>query len=191
MRINLLTRALTCLALSTFTLAACTRTAPSSANEANAPSNAAPTTNAADGNTASPLTKAADIVRVSVAPVELRAGGGALSEVRLHIADGYHVNANPATFPYLRATELSVAGDGAVTAGTPAYPAAVKQKFSFEVQPLAVYAGEVIIKLPLRVAAGVAKGAHTLTGKVRVQPCDQDKCYPPATIDVAISININ
>ena len=184
-------RALTYLALSAFTLAACTRTTPSGVNEADAPSNAATTNAGGVNNTAPSLTKAADIVRVSVAPVELRAGGEAVAEVRLHVADGYHINANPATFPYLRATELSVAGDGVVTAGASMYPTAVKQKFSFEVQPLAVYAGEVVIKLPLSAAAAAAKGARTLAGKIRVQPCDHDKCYPPATIEAAIHVNIN
>lgn len=135
----------------------------------------------------------ADAVRASSPGVELRAGGGeALAEVRLDIAEGFHVNANPPTHPYLIATKLDVTpGGGVVATGEPQYPPAVKKKFAFDPEPLAVYEQGTTIKLSLRASGDAAKGAQTLAAKIRVQPCDDEKCYPPRTIETTIPVTVN
>ena len=132
----------------------------------------------------------ADVVRVDVPAVEIKAGGSADAAVRLTIAQGYHINANPPTFSYLKATELTVEPGQGVTSGKPAYPASVTRKFSFSKDPLAVYEGETAIKLPLTAAADAKKGAQTLKGRLRVQACDDEKCYPPRTIETSIPVTI-
>lgn len=117
--------------------------------------------------------------------------GSADAAVTLSIASGYHVNANPATFPYLIATQLQAAGGDGLSTGKPIYPAAVKKKFEFAPEPLAVYEGEAAIKLPLRAENNATKGDRSLPVKVRVQACDSEKCYPPATIEGSIPINVD
>jgi DsbC/DsbD-like thiol-disulfide interchange protein len=111
-------------------------------------------------------------------------------DVELEITRGFHVNANPATFPYLIATEVQPGQVDGITVGKIDYPAGVARKFEFADQPLSVYEGKVTIPIPLTVAPD-AKGERTLPLKLRVQACDNEKCLPPATLNSAIAINVD
>jgi hypothetical protein len=55
---------------------------------------------------------------------------------------------------------------------------------------LAVYEGSVSIPVPLTPAPN-AKGPRTIPFKIRVQACDNEKCYPPATLEAALSIHVD
>jgi DsbC/DsbD-like thiol-disulfide interchange protein len=132
----------------------------------------------------------AEAVRASASGAEIRAGGAAQVEVRVEIAEGYHVNANPPTHDYLRPTKVELVAEQGITAGEPAYPRAVNKKFAFDPQPLAVYEKEAIIKLPLRAAGDAAKGARALRVKVTAQPCDDKTCYPPRTVETSLQLTI-
>jgi hypothetical protein len=131
-----------------------------------------------------------EVVKVAIAPVTIGAGSASEAIVTLSITSGYHVNANPATFAYLIATEVSPGTVEGITAGKPVYPVGTKQKFEFAEEPLAVYEGETQIKLPLTPAATAAKGSRTLPLNVRVQACDHEKCYPPDTLRSTISVEV-
>lgn len=131
-----------------------------------------------------------DVVKASADALEIAAGGTSEAIVKALIADGFHINANPPTFDYLKATELTVETGEGITAGKPAYPASQTRTFAFAEKPLAVYEGEAIIKLPLRAAAGASKGERTLKAKLRVQPCDDKACYPPRTLDLSIPLTV-
>jgi DsbC/DsbD-like thiol-disulfide interchange protein len=63
------------------------------------------------------------------------------------------------------------------------------ETFAFAEQPLAVYEGSVTIPIPLTAEAG-AQGQRTIRFKIRVQACDSQQCYPPATLDAALPIDI-
>jgi hypothetical protein len=111
--------------------------------------------------------------------------------VQLSISTGYHVNANPATFPYLIATAVEAGASNGITMGKPIYPAAAMKTFSFEKQqPLAVYEGVAGIKLPVQAAADAAKGQRTVPLKVRVQACDDAACYAPATLEIPLRLTV-
>jgi hypothetical protein len=132
----------------------------------------------------------ADVVRADVADVEVKAGGSAEASVKLTIASGYHINANPPSFSYLKATELAIEPNEGITPGKPVYPASVTRKFAFSKDPLAVYEGEATIKFPLNAASNAKKGEQILKGKLRVQPCDEEACYPPRTVETSIPVTI-
>ena len=110
------------------------------------------------------------------------------ANVELEITPGFHVNANPATFPYLIATEVQPGKVEGITVGKIEYPAGVAKKFEFADQPLSVYEGKVTIPIPFSVALD-AKGQRMLPLKLRVQACDTEKCFPPSTLESAIAIN--
>ena len=129
-------------------------------------------------------------MKVRADEVSVPAGGESEAKVMLAITPGFHVNANPATFSYLIATTLTSGRVAGINAGTPAYPAASKKKFQFAEQPLAVYEGEVPIKLNLRADKTTAKGAGSLPIMIRVQACDEEQCYPPATINSKLSFTV-
>jgi DsbC/DsbD-like thiol-disulfide interchange protein len=133
----------------------------------------------------------ADVVRAEASKVEIKAGGSTEASVKLTIANGYHINANPASFSYLKATELTAEPAEGITPDKPVYPASVTRKFAFSPDPLAVYEGEATIKLPLNAAGNAQKGAHTLKAKLRIQACDEQSCYQPRTIELPIPVTVN
>ena len=133
----------------------------------------------------------ADIVRADASEVEVRAGGAGEATVQVIIADGYHVNANPATHSFLIPTKLDVTAENGITTGAPVYPAPLTKKFAFDEKPLAVYEGTATIRLPVAAGATVPKGAHTLRAKLRVQPCDDNACFPPRTVETSIPVKVN
>ena len=131
-------------------------------------------------------------VRSSADVVSLGGTGTAISDrnsgealVMLNIEPGYHVNANPATYPYLIATEVTADKVEGLDVGKAIYPPAKKQKFEFADEPLAVYEGQVEVRLPLKIAG---KGSRSLPLKVRVQACDHEKCFPPANLNTTVSV---
>ncbi len=130
------------------------------------------------------------VVKVTSSAVSIPHDSSAEAIMKLSISTGFHVNANPATFSYLIATELTSGKVEGITVGTPGYPAAEKKKFRFAEQPLAVYEGEVPIKLNLRAEKNAAAGPRSLPITIKVQACDEEKCYPPATINSTISVTV-
>ncbi|MDT4897270.1 MAG: hypothetical protein QOH25_2347 [Acidobacteriota bacterium] len=169
-------------------LSACSKT------ETDKPGMATSNTPAAssNGTTGETTAKAppADVVRVETPNVEIKAGSSGEASVKLTIASGYHINANPPSFSYLKATELNVEPAGGITPGKPAYPSSVTRKFAFSKDPLAVYEGATAIKLPLSAAGDAKMGAQTLHGKLRIQACDEEACYPPLTIETSIPVTV-
>ena len=129
-------------------------------------------------------------MRAQPSSVEIKAGGSGEAIIKLAITSGYHINANPPSFSYLKATELMVEPSGGITPGKPVYPPSITRKFAFSKDQLAVYEGETEIKLPLSVAADAKKGAQTLRGKLRIQACDEEACYPPTNIETSIPVTV-
>jgi Thiol:disulfide interchange protein DsbD, N-terminal len=142
------------------------------------------------GNQTSTVRTSADVVKISASAVDLSSGSSSELAIPISIQPGYHINANPATFDYLIATELTVDKSDGITFGKPVYPASEKRKFQFAEQPLAVYEGNVQIKLPIQAAPNAAKGTRSLAGHLRVQACDEEKCFPPATLQVAPGVEL-
>jgi hypothetical protein len=173
--------------LSSF-LSACSQTDTSNGGGAN--TNAAVATGNAPPAETTTKAPPSDVVKVETPNVEIKAGSSAEVTLKLTIAGGYHINANPPSFPYLKATELDVPPAGGVTPGKPVYPSSVTRKFAFSKDPLAVYEGETAIKLPLSAAAGAQKGAQTLKGRLRIQACDEEACYPPRIIETSIPLTV-
>jgi thioredoxin:protein disulfide reductase len=132
----------------------------------------------------------AGVVKAVPQRVEISAGGSGELIVHLTIENGYHVNANPPTYPYLKATELVIAPASGISAGTVKYPPALNRKFPFAKQPLAVYEGETEIKAALKADKSATKGQQSLSGILRIQACDDQVCYPPGTIDLTIPVTI-
>ena len=158
---------------------------PAPSNNSAATANSSP---AASQPTPSPQ---AQVVTATVEGVKLNAGGSGEAVVTLDIAEGYHVNANPASEKYYIPTELKAAPQEGLTPGKPSYPKPVSRKLQFSETPLAVYEGRAVIRLPLRADATASKGSHTLRATIRVQPCNDEACLQPRNIDAPIPVTIN
>ena len=112
------------------------------------------------------------------------------SVVRIIIQNGYHLNANPPTYPYLKATELEITPGEGVTVGKVTYPPAKTGTFAFSEKPLAVYEGATELKAALRADKTASKGSRSMTAVLSIQACDDQVCYPPGTIDLQIPVTI-
>ena len=170
---------LSCLIL-LFVSAACSKPAPNSASEASSPA----TSPAAQRITSE------GVVRAAAQRVEIPAGGSAEATVRLTIQNGYHVNANPPTFPYLKATALEISPSDGVSVAFLTYPNGLSKKFAFAEQPLAVYEGDTDLKATLKSDKAAKKGERSIPARLRIQACDDQVCYPPGTLELTIPVNL-
>jgi thioredoxin:protein disulfide reductase len=130
------------------------------------------------------------VVKVEAQPLEIPAGGSAETPVRVTIQDGYHVNANPPTYPYLKATELEISPADGVSVGFVTYPKALEKKFPFAEKPLGVYEGETELRATLKADKSAKPGERSISARLRIQACDEQVCYPPGTLQLAIPVNI-
>ena len=167
------------LALSTS--AACSNPASNSASES---------TNAAAAAPSAQRITSESVVKAAAQSVEIPAGGSAEAVVRLTIKNGYHVNANPPTYPYLKATVLELSPLDGVLVGNVIYPNAVDRKFAFAEKSLAVYEGETDLKVLLKADKTAKKGERSIPARLRIQACDEQVCYPPGAIELQIPVNL-
>ncbi len=123
-------------------------------------------------------------------PVELTAGSSADAVVQVKIQSGYHINANPPTYPYLKATEVTLKPTDSLSVGTITYPKSTSRKLQFADDPIAIYEGNAELKVVVKAAPTANKGSSNLSGKLKVQACDDQVCYPPGEIDVAIPVTV-
>jgi thioredoxin:protein disulfide reductase len=130
------------------------------------------------------------VVSAAVNPTEIPAGGSAEAVVRVTVQPGFHINANPPSYSYLRATELEIAVADQISVGFIRYPNPINKKFAFAEKPLDVYEGESSLRVLLKAAKSAPKGKQSLSGKLRIQACDDQVCYPPGSIDILVPVII-
>jgi DsbC/DsbD-like thiol-disulfide interchange protein len=130
------------------------------------------------------------VVVVAAQPVEIPGGGSRETVVKISIKAGYHVNANPPTFSYLKPTELDITASDGISAASVSYPSPLSRKFAFADKPLAVYEGETGIKATIKADKAAGKGEHSIAARLRVQACDDQVCYPPGQIELRIPVTI-
>jgi hypothetical protein len=130
------------------------------------------------------------VVRFASEPLEIAAGGTGEATVHVTVQNGYHVNANPPTYPFLRATELNLTPPTGITVGFIRYPNGVVKKFPFAEKPVAIYEGDTTLKVSLKAVSSVAKGPSNLQGKLKVQACDDQVCYAPGEVSVTVPVTI-
>ena len=179
---NRSTQLLVCCLIILLVCAACSKTASNSTPEA---------ANAPAASPAAQKITSESVVRAAAQRVEIPAGGSAEATVRLTIQSGYHVNANPPTFSYLKATALEISAADGVSVAFVTYPKALNKKLAFAEKPLAIYEGETDLKAMLKTDKAAKKGERSMPARLRIQACDDQVCYPPGTLELAIPVNIN
>ena len=145
---------------------------------------------AAAGSGEPPRIASTDVVKATPEELTLAKGESGYAIVRLQIKNGYHINANPPTFPYLKATELELTPANGISVDFVSYPDALTKKFSFADEPLKVYEGETIVKAMLKAGPSAQAGRHNLSAKLRVQACDDNVCYPPGVMDLSVPVAV-
>jgi len=110
-------------------------------------------------------------------------------EVLLRVADGWHLNANPASLENLVPTKVSASGIGfEAEAAEIAYPAGTKRSLAFAGTTLDLYEGEVRIPLRLRSSgSGAENGVVRLA--LRYQACNDRRCLAPETLGLEVPLS--
>lgn len=137
-----------------------------------------------------PQIASTDVVKANPQQLTLAKGESGYAVVMVAIQNGYHINANPPSFPYLKATELELTPASGLSVDFVSYPDPLTKKFSFSEEPLKVYEGETPVKAMLKAAPSAPAGTHNLSAKLRVQACDDQVCYPPGVIDLSVPVTI-
>ena len=147
-------------------------------------------TKVAQNDSEAPQINSVDVVKVLPQETTLAPGGSGDLLVRLEIKDGYHVNANPPSQSYLKATEIELKRAEGISVEFITYPDPLMKSFSFSETPLKVYEGTTNLKVRLFADKTTIPGKHNLSAKLRVQACDDKVCYAPGSIDVPVPVNV-
>ena len=135
--------------------------------------------------------KSTDVVQATPQEATITRGESGEIVVPIKITPGYHVNANPPTFSYLKPTELELPQSDGLSVEFIIYPDPLKKKFAFsEGKELAVYEGDVIVKAHVKADKAAQSGKRNLSAKLRVQACDDKVCYAPGVMDVTLPVDI-
>jgi thioredoxin:protein disulfide reductase len=132
----------------------------------------------------------ADMVKAVALPAEVKPNDTTEATVQVTVQKGYHINANPPTFPYLIGTELSLQLSPPLSVSFIVYPDPITKTFPFAEKPLAVYEGTATLKVRLKADKSAQPGTQNLSGKLRVQACDDQVCYAPGTLTLSIPLTI-
>jgi hypothetical protein len=111
------------------------------------------------------------------------------ADIRLELRQGYHVNSDKPTDPYLIPLKFTWTPGPAEFTGIE-YPAPVMQKFTFSDKPLSVFEGDFKVKAKFKIPANALAGPAKLEGKLRYQACNDKMCLPPRTLDISIPLEI-
>ena len=128
------------------------------------------------------------VVTVSSPRVFLSAGERGEAAILARIEEGFRIQANPASDPFLVPARLEIEADDHVEAGAPAYPPGEPYRLEGAAEDLSVYRGEVLIRLPLvaRRAPGEAGGERLLRGRLHYQACNARMCLRPSSVPVEV-----
>ena len=107
--------------------------------------------------------------------------------LQLDIADGWHINANPAGQDNLIPTTMTVDADIPLELANVAYPKGRSTRFAFSNESLNVYEGHLTIPLKLRLKSKLDKSTQVVL-KLTYQPCNETECLLPQTLDIPLDL---
>lgn len=137
-----------------------------------------------------PSLNSVDVVKAQPQEATLAPGESGETLVLIQITNGYHVNANPPSQPYLKPTELELKPTDGISVEFIVYPDPLVRTFAFSDTPLKVYEGDTQLRVRLKADKKVAPGKHNLSAKLRIQACDEKVCYAPGALDMVLPVNI-
>ena len=136
------------------------------------------------GSAARTVKQQQEYVTYAAEPAVVAAGLRSIVEVRLVVAEGYHVNSHAPKSELLIPTVAKLEPqDAGVRMEAVEYPRGMS--YSFATDPsevLDVYTGAVVLRVPVVATTG----EHVLQGTLRYQACDQKACYPPKTLSLTV-----
>ncbi len=122
-------------------------------------------------------------------PATIPAGGKSTIDVKLSVISGFHINAAKPKDPDLIPTAVSEVVTPGFKFGAVIYPKAVVINApSLSQQPLLVYLGSNIVKIPITASKSVKPGLYKLSVSVQYQGCNTSACFPPKTDNISVPV---
>lgn len=123
-------------------------------------------------------------------PGPVTAAGTRTLNVRLHIREGWHVNANPPSLDFLIPTTVQATAGGRPLKLNTTYPPGVHSNVRLDKTPVTVYENATTIRSELPAnAVAAATAAGKLNVAVRAQACnDKGVCLPPSTLATEVPV---
>lgn len=106
------------------------------------------------------------------------------------IPDGYHVNGNRPLGKYAVPTILKIEAPAGFRVSPVVYPRATVRRFSFSEEQLAVYENRAVMRFNVTVPASYSSSAAELRVRLRYQSCNNEACFPPATREATVPLQI-
>ncbi len=122
-------------------------------------------------------------VKVKIYPYfdKLERGGKCPIAIELTIAEGWHINANPAHPEFAIPTEVKITSEQKIKMTKVKYPKHEELEVEGQDETTHVYGDRVIIYAMLEIAADETAEEAELTVEVKVQACNSKTCEPPET----------
>ena len=121
----------------------------------------------------------------ATAPKTVTVGKPFTVAVQLTIDTPYHIQANTAKDPYVP-TELHLSEVKGFRLDKVTYPKAIVTTMSGE--RISVFEGKIQIKADITVDKSIKPGKYLLPVTVKFQGCNEQACYPPATLDLKTAV---
>lgn len=134
-------------------------------------------------DTPAPVVSIGQIQAVSLLPSD-----SAVVTVRVTIADGFHIQANPASNEFLVPLELMLDGADGIALRPPRYPEGTTFRLEGTTEDLATYHGTIAVATTIVASPDIPTGVLAMTGTLRFQACDSARCLFPATMPVSFAL---
>lgn len=118
------------------------------------------------------------------------AGEETQAAVVLDVEEGWHVNAHEPTYDYLIGTQLDWTTVPDVIVERMRYPTPKQYHLQFAADTIDVYEGRAPIFLAVRPSTTAPPGERRLTGRLRVQACNDKTCLRPSTLEVSLPVPV-
>ena len=122
-------------------------------------------------------------------PLAAKRGTVAQAKVKVSVQPGFHVNSNTPSEDYLIPLKLTWAA-APLQAGAVTYPKPQMEKYEFSDKPISVFTGNFELTTAFQVPSKAAVGPAMATGKLHYQACNNRQCFPPKTVEVKMTVQI-
>jgi thiol:disulfide interchange protein DsbD len=112
-------------------------------------------------------------------------------KIPVSIDAGFHVNSDKPSEEYLIPLKVKWTDTGALQGGDFVFPKPVSMTVAGEQKPLSVFEGSFDIVAKFKVAPNAPAGPGSAAGKLSYQACNAKMCFPPKTVDIAVSYSVN
>jgi uncharacterized protein YyaL (SSP411 family) len=130
-----------------------------------------------------PVIVTADLDRHRIAP-----GEAAELRLTLEMEPGWHVQSAKPSRADLIPTSVELGVMEGLVPGEMRFPDGSLAPMGGE--RMSVYAGKVVIRLPLRAEAGAPPGRAPIVARVRFQACDDKRCLGPEQVELSFSVEV-